>query len=244
MRFSAILFPVALLASFVAASPVVEERGISLTSVGDKSVESWTPAEPHAHASSAAIASGDQKGGYTGAAPISKRSDYNALAERANTLLILCTGYGCGGSCYGYGLPTTPYQCYGTVAYNSLYVSNGGVGLPYGVYVGTNCNSESSPGIGLEFGGLLAELNIIRCPRSLRQYLLQHPPNRELVLHQLRRLVRQLLLSRAISNKNLAFSMRVCCSVFWIALCWLSSGVSGDDEIGERSGVSFSPKCT
>lgn len=144
MYFSAILFPMAVLSSAVLGSPL-EERGTSATAVGSlaaapeyKALEAFTHPSPAVRVSDAV--------GSTGAAPgVSKRSDNNELMKRTTPYgtLILCTGTGCSGSCYGYSLPPpSTYTCYSTVAFKSAHIS-ASTGLSYGVFVGLNCNSMS-----------------------------------------------------------------------------------------------------
>lgn len=137
MQLIRILAPLAMLASFITASPL-EARGTHLTAVDAEKPES-SPADGALRASVAAHIEGEES--TTGK---SKRTDFNALGERAGATLILCTNYNCGGPCYSYSLYVTAWQCYGTYWYNSVYVSNGYVGLPYGVYVGPNCNGSHS----------------------------------------------------------------------------------------------------
>lgn len=137
MQLTSILAPLAVLASFVAASPL-ETRGTRVTAV-DAAKPKFSPADGTPKPSvDVHVESGESTTG------VSKRADFNQLDERANAVLIVCTSYGCGGSCYGYSLSITPYRCYGTYSFNSVYVSNGGAGLPYGVYVGPNCSGSRS----------------------------------------------------------------------------------------------------
>jgi hypothetical protein len=137
MQLTSILVPLVMLASLVAASPL-EARGTRVTAV-DAGKPEFSPADATPKASVAAHIEGEQS--TTG---VSKRTDFNALDERSGAVLIVCTSYGCGGSCYGYSLDIPPWTCYGTYWFNSVYVSNGGAGLPYGVYVGSNCRGSHS----------------------------------------------------------------------------------------------------
>ena len=137
MRFSTILFPLAVLASLVLASPL-EERATKVTAVA-------SAAKPKGEAGTANVRPGTavhaEGTGATVAKPgKSKRSEYNELDGRATpyATLYVCTGYGCSGSCYWYSLPVAPWVCHWTIWYNSLYVAASD-GLTYGVFVGTNC---------------------------------------------------------------------------------------------------------
>ena len=132
------LLPLALLASFVAATPL-ETRGTRVTAVKAGKPE-FSPAN-----STPKDSVTPQVASAKGATVVSKRSDVNVLSDRSSTTLIVCTDSNCGGYCLGYSLDIPHGQCYETdYYYNSVYVSNGGVGLPYGVYVGTDCYGSSS----------------------------------------------------------------------------------------------------
>ena len=138
MQLIRILAPLAMLASFIAASPL-EARDTHLTAVDTGKPES-SPADGALKPSVAAHIEGGE--GTTG---VSKRTDFNALDERAPATLIVCTNYNCRGSCWSYNLYMTPWKCYGVHWYNSVYVSHGWVGLPFGVFVGPNCHGSHSP---------------------------------------------------------------------------------------------------
>jgi hypothetical protein len=137
MHFSSIIFPVAILAGLVLASPI-EERGTGLSTVESAVEPKFETAEAEIHPSATAQIEGSDA---TSAKPgTSKRSEHNELADRSTSYgtLILCTGRGCSGACYGYSLPVKPYTCYGSITYNSLYV-RASSGLTYGVFVGPDC---------------------------------------------------------------------------------------------------------
>lgn len=137
MHFSSLLFPLALLASFVVASPL-EQRGTRVTAVDTDAAPEFQVAEASVHPSSN-VQFDDDATGVTG---VSKRSDYNELTRRSTDYgtLIVCSGSGCSGSCTGYDLPPPSYGvCYRAVSFNSAYVEAND-GLTYGVYVGPNCN--------------------------------------------------------------------------------------------------------
>ena len=108
MRFSTILFPLAVLASLVLASPV-EERATKLTAVASAAKpkgEAGAVAKPRPGA--AVHAEGT---GATVAKPgTSKRSDYNELDRRGTDYgtFYLCTGYGCAGYFNAYQSPCRP----------------------------------------------------------------------------------------------------------------------------------------
>lgn len=145
MHFSSFLFPLAILASFVAATPLeqpknLEERGVSASASGSPSFKAG---EASVHASTNVQF---EKAGVTAEAGVSKRSDYNELTKRTTPYgtLIVCSGYNCSGNCYSYGLPVSAYTCYGVATFNSAYVAASS-GLTYGVFVGPNCNSTSIP---------------------------------------------------------------------------------------------------
>ena len=140
MRFSTILFPLAVLASLVLASPV-EERATKLTAVASAAKpkgEADAVAKPrpggavHAEGTGATLA----KPG------TSKRSDYNELDRRGTDYgtFYVYAGYGCTGYFNAFNLPVDHCVCYWTFSYNSVYIATkNGVGLNYGVFVGTNC---------------------------------------------------------------------------------------------------------
>ena len=142
MRFSTIIFPLAVLAGLVLASPSGERAtSANVTPVDGDVKPTFAPAVGKVRPAAAVHA---QSEGVTGPKPgVSKRSDYNELDGRATqyAVLVLCSGYSCTGSCYGYYLPVNAWTCYGAVTYNSLYVWAVD-GLTYGVYVGTNCNGQ------------------------------------------------------------------------------------------------------
>src|ERR1700733_3958176 len=157
MRFSTILFPLAILASFVVASPITEEPRSPVPVEGDNFIEKrgdhakitavHSAAAPKYEAvhviPNPGVKDNHVEGtGVTAKLPPgkSKRSDYNELDGRATpyATLVVCTGYGCRGSCYGYYLPVSPYWCYWVHWYNSLYV-RASDGLTYGVFVGDYC---------------------------------------------------------------------------------------------------------
>ncbi|KAF8311772.1 hypothetical protein DL93DRAFT_2082977 [Clavulina sp. PMI_390] len=139
MRFSLPLV-LAVLVAAVVGSPL-EARGTGVEAVSAvKAAPKFTSIvgvehpEPAVHTSNSS--------GVTAAAGVSKRNDFSELEKRSTIYgtLIVCTGRGCGGSCYGYRLPPgSAYLCYATVAGYSVYVS-ASTGLSYGVFVGPNCN--------------------------------------------------------------------------------------------------------
>jgi hypothetical protein len=138
MRFSTILFPLAVLASLVLASPV-EERATKLTAVASAAKpkgEAGVAAKPRPGAAVHA-----QGTGATVAKPgTSKRSDYNEFDGRhTSDTLVVFTDYGCSGDYAAYSLPVTPCYCDWTIWYKSLYVEADN-GLGYGVFVGPDCD--------------------------------------------------------------------------------------------------------
>lgn len=144
MRFSAIFFSIVALGGLVLASPV-EERGPGLGAVESVHEPKFEAAKAQIHPSAAAHIFGND--GATGGKPASsRRSEHNELEDRTTSYatLILCTGRGCSGRCSGYYLPVNPYTCYGSITYNSLYVSATS-GLTYGVFVGSNCYGSLRP---------------------------------------------------------------------------------------------------
>jgi len=147
MRFSTIIFPLAILAGIVLASPLGERAtGTNVTSVDGDVNPKFQPSVAKVRPAAAVHAQGE---GATGRkVGVSKRSDYNELDGRATqyAVLILCSGYSCTGNCYGYHLPLNPWTCYAPTSgwYNSLYVWAVD-GLTYGVFVGTNCNGVLVP---------------------------------------------------------------------------------------------------
>jgi len=139
MRFSTLIFPLVMLASLVLASPL-EGRGTKVSEVASASEPKYEAVSvtPNPASEGAHVKGGN---GVTVVKPgKSKRSDYNELDGRSTPYgtLVVCTGYGCSGSCYGYSLPVSPYVCYWVNWYNSFYIS-AYTGLTYGVYVGNNC---------------------------------------------------------------------------------------------------------
>ena len=141
MRFSAILFPLTILTGLILASPV-EERSTGLSAVASAVKPKFANANGQVRPSVAAHVEGGNASNVTVTDPgVSKRADYNELTGRATpyATLVVCTGYGCSGNCYGYYLPVRPWTCYATgVTFYSLYVWATD-GLTYGVYVGPNC---------------------------------------------------------------------------------------------------------
>lgn len=138
MHLSNILFPLTILAGLVLASPI-EQRSTGLTAVKSTVVPKFEAVSGQVRPT---VAVHVKAGGATVANPnVSKRSDYNELEERATPFgtLIVCTGFGCSGRCFGYRLPVQRFTCFGTVTYNSVYASASD-SLTYGVFVGTNCN--------------------------------------------------------------------------------------------------------
>jgi len=143
MRFSTIIFPLTILAGLVLATPL-NERATSVASVGGDVKPQFGPAVGKVRPAAAVHAEGE---GVTGRkVGVSKRSDHNELDGRTTqyAVLVLCSGYSCTGSCYGYHLPLNAWTCYGGITYNSLYVWAVD-GLTYGVFVGTNCNGVLVP---------------------------------------------------------------------------------------------------
>jgi len=155
MRFSTILFPLAILASLVVASPIADEPRSPFPEGGDNFIEErgdpakltavHSAAAPkyeavHVRPNPAAEGKHVEGTGVTVKPGKSKRSDYNELDGRVTpyATFVVCTGYGCGGYCYGYYLPVHPYTCYWVHWYNSLYV-RASDGLTYGVFVGNYC---------------------------------------------------------------------------------------------------------
>jgi hypothetical protein len=137
MQLISILAPLVMLASFVAASPL-EARGTHVTAVDAGKPES-SPANATLKASVAAHIEGSPI-----TAAVSKRTDFNALDKRYNPIIIVCENYNCGGPCFDYSLIVWAWQCYSTTWFNSVYLWNGGAGLPFGVWVGPNCNGSHS----------------------------------------------------------------------------------------------------
>ncbi|KAF8311746.1 hypothetical protein DL93DRAFT_2082945 [Clavulina sp. PMI_390] len=143
MRFSLIFVFFAALATTAVGSPL-EARGTELEAVSTvKTTPKFTSIvgiehpEPAVHTSNST--------GVTTDAGVSKRNDFSELEKRSTLYgtLIVCTGKGCRGSCYGYRLPPrSAYVCYATVAGYSVYVS-ASAGLRYGVFVGPNCHRTS-----------------------------------------------------------------------------------------------------
>jgi len=141
MRFSTILFPLAVLASLALASPVeVEERA---TKVKVTAVESAAKPEGEAVAAKplpGAAVHAEGTGATVAKPGKSKRSDYNELDARLTeyAVLYVFTGYGCSGSFAGYSLPVDRCRCYGTIGYNSAFIAASD-GLYYGVFASLNC---------------------------------------------------------------------------------------------------------
>jgi len=137
MRFSTILFPLAVLASLVLASPI-EERATKLTAVASAAKPKGEAGAAKPRPEAAVHAEGT---GATAAKPgTSKRSDSNELDRRLTDygFFYVCTEYDCGGYCEWYYLPVDHCVCYWTIWYNSLYIAADD-GLNYGVFVGTDC---------------------------------------------------------------------------------------------------------
>jgi len=139
MRFSTFIFPLTILAALVLASPL-EERGTKVSEVPSVPKPKYEPVsvKPNPASEGAHVEGG--KGVTVPKPQKSKRSDYNELDGRSTPYgtLVVCTGYGCGGYCYGYSLPVRAYFCYWVQWYNSLYVWAPS-GLTYGVFVGHSC---------------------------------------------------------------------------------------------------------
>ena len=142
MRFSTILFPLAVLASLVLASPV-EERATTLAAVASAAKPKGEAGTVNVGPKAAAVHAEGSIGATVAKPGASKRSDYNELDRRGTDYgkFWVCSGYGCTGNCYWYYLPTSHCVCWWTIWYNSLYieVDYAGVGLNYGVFAGTNC---------------------------------------------------------------------------------------------------------
>lgn len=111
MRFSTFIFPFAILAGLVLASPL-EERDTSV-----KVSKAPSPPEPAPEAANVETTPPSEGGrvksggsGVTTDPTMSKRSDYNELDGRAVSVgtFIVCAGYGCSGYCYGYTLLVKP----------------------------------------------------------------------------------------------------------------------------------------
>ena len=213
MRLFNILFPLTTLACLVLASPI-EERGTGLTAVESAvTVPNFqkVDAEVNAGGTVAHIEGGNEGGNAATIAPgVSKRSDYNGLDERSTRsgTLILCTGYGCGGSCYGYSLPVRSNVCYGSIAYNSVYV-RASTGLAYGVYVGRNCYGPFWCYTVFRARHLIAIPDRRPCP--ICEHLLQHLPPWEHFLHHLKKVSIELaifVLLRA--NAYIVLSQKLC----------------------------------
>ena len=115
MRFSTFIFPLTILAGLVLASPL-EERGTKVTEVASASEPKYGPVSSNRTQSSEGVHVEGGKGVTVAKPGKSKRSDYNQLDGRSTPygVLVVCTGYGCGGDCYGYSLPVNPYICYGS----------------------------------------------------------------------------------------------------------------------------------
>lgn len=143
MLFATLILPITIMASFVAGSPALVERGTGLTAVPISHVPvlgDSIPAEGTIHPTRD-VAKPRFEGGITGA-PMSKRDDYNPLTKRALPLIYFYSTTGCTGSYYPYSLPTTPGNCYQTILFYSLWLENNDQPLSYGVYVGPSCDGE------------------------------------------------------------------------------------------------------
>ncbi|KAF8311747.1 hypothetical protein DL93DRAFT_2168853 [Clavulina sp. PMI_390] len=145
MHFFSLALPLAFLATAVFGSPL-EARGTGVEAVSSvKAAPAFTSIATIAHPEPG-LHTADSTG-VTAAAGVSKRNDFVELEKRTTIYgtLIVCTGTGCGGSCYGYSLPPGgAYVCYATVTGYSVYVS-ASTGLSYGVFVGPNCNQVLIP---------------------------------------------------------------------------------------------------
>ena len=139
MRFSTILFPFAVLASFVLASPV-EKRAAKLTAVASAAKPKGEVAAAAAKPRPGAAVHAEGTGATVAKPGTSKRSDYNELDGRGtdDAILFVFADSDCSGNFSGYYLPVDHCVCYCTTWYNSLYIWADD-GLNYGVFVGTDC---------------------------------------------------------------------------------------------------------
>jgi hypothetical protein len=135
MRFSTIFVYLALAVGFAIAGPLADrDTNPSLTDTGiSTQPNAEHPGEGPSHAGPK-----DEEAELeiVGKRAISKREDYNALDERAPTILYLCGHKGCRKPCLSYNLGLYHFKtCYWVHRYYSVYLYSHPP-PPYHVYVG------------------------------------------------------------------------------------------------------------